>query len=146
MRARGDPAEEILCMTGFSLSTLYRTQCHFQLTGDVAKEQALSCGHPQKLLAADIAYLLSLAQHNPSKFLNEYQERLQCYCNITVCLTTIHHAFEDASYSVKKITKMVKEKCPDKCASFIQRITKYPASYLVAMDEASKDDCTYSRM
>ncbi|KAK0437099.1 uncharacterized protein EV420DRAFT_1280899 [Desarmillaria tabescens] len=133
-------------MTRFLLSTLYRTQHCFRLTGDVTKEQALSHGHPRKLLAANIAYLLSLAWHNPSKFLDEYQERLQHYHNITVCLTTINHAFEDACYSVKKITKMVKEKCSYKCASFIRCIAKYPASYLVAMDEVLKDDHTYSQM
>ncbi|PBK84973.1 hypothetical protein ARMGADRAFT_942636 [Armillaria gallica] len=131
-------------MTRFSLSTLYHTQCRFRLTGDVAKEPALGRGHPQKLLAADIAYLLSLARHNPSKFLDEYQERLCRYRNIIVCLATIHRAFEAAGYSIKKIMKMAKEKCPYKCASFIRRIAKYPASYLVAMDEVSKDDCTYS--
>ncbi|KAK0236856.1 hypothetical protein EDD85DRAFT_770593 [Armillaria nabsnona] len=119
MRVKGDSPEEILHMTRFSLSTLYRTQRHFRLTGDVAKKPALGCGCPRKLLAADIAYLLSLAQHNPSKFLDEYQERLCHYHNITVCLATIHHAFEAAGYSIKKITKMAKEKCPYKCASFI---------------------------
>ncbi|PBL04472.1 hypothetical protein ARMGADRAFT_911870 [Armillaria gallica] len=119
MRVRGDSPEEILCMTRFSLSTLYCTQRRFRLTGDVAKEPALGRGRPQKLLAADIAYLLSLAWHNPSKFLDEYQERLRRYHNITVCLATIHHAFEAAGYSIKKIMKMAKEKCPYKCASFI---------------------------
>ncbi|KAK0431137.1 hypothetical protein EV421DRAFT_1854869 [Armillaria borealis] len=146
MRARGDSPEEILCMTRFSLSTLYHTQRHFCLTGDVMKEPALGRGRPQKLLAADIAYLLSLARHNPLKFLDEYQECLHRYRNITVCLATIHRAFEAAGYSIKKIMKMAKEKCPYKCAGFIRWIAKYPASYLVAMDEVSKDDRTYSRM
>ncbi|PBK81121.1 hypothetical protein ARMGADRAFT_948769 [Armillaria gallica] len=144
MRVRGDSPEEILCMTRFLLSTLYCIQHHFCLTGDVAKEPALSRRHPQKLLAADIAYLLSLAWHNPLKFLDEYQECLYHYRNITVCLATIYCAFEAASYSIKKIMKMAKEKCPYKCASFIQQIAKYPASYLVAMDKVLKDDCTYS--
>ncbi|KAK0473533.1 hypothetical protein EDD18DRAFT_1092074, partial [Armillaria luteobubalina] len=63
--------------------------------------------------------LYSLAQHHPLKFLDEYQECLHHYRNITVYLATIHHAFEAADYSVKKIMKMAKEKCPYKCASFI---------------------------
>ncbi|KAK0224843.1 hypothetical protein EDD85DRAFT_777988 [Armillaria nabsnona] len=146
MRVKGDSPEEILYVTRFLLSTLYCTQRCFCLTRDIAKEPALGHGHPRKLLAADIAYLLSLAWHNPSKFLDEYQEHLCHYHNITICLATIHRAFEAAGYSIKKITKIAKEKCLYKYASFIQQIAKYPASYLVAMNEVSKDDCTYSQM
>ncbi|KAK0229640.1 hypothetical protein EDD85DRAFT_776120 [Armillaria nabsnona] len=41
---------------------------------------------------------------------------------------------------------MAKECCPIKHASFIRRISQYLASYLLCMDEVSKDDQTYARL
>jgi hypothetical protein len=42
------------------------------MTGSVAKAQVIGRGWPQKLIHPDCRYLLSLAHHKPTLFLDEY--------------------------------------------------------------------------
>ncbi|KAF8988985.1 hypothetical protein BDZ89DRAFT_892139, partial [Hymenopellis radicata] len=48
--------------------------------------------------------------------------------------------------SVKKIQKMASERSPLKRANCVRRLGRYPVSYLVSVDEVSKDNRTYARM
>ncbi len=41
---------------------------------------------------------------------------------------------------------MAAERDPMKHADFVQRISQYPATYILALDEVSKDNGTYSRL
>jgi transposase len=56
--------------------TLYRAQKRKHTTGSVAKAQAIGCGCPRSLLKTDADYLLHLAQHKPTPFLDEYTHHL----------------------------------------------------------------------
>jgi transposase len=147
LRARGqDNDEEISNIVGFSLSTLHRAARRFCLTGDVANHPAIGRGRPRHLLQADCQYLIALAQHNPTVFLDEYAKRLHQFRFLPVSLTTIHRSFERAGLSVKRVQKLASERDPMQRANFVLRIGQYPAEYLVFLDEVSKDDQTYARL
>ncbi len=139
-----DTNAEIQRIVSFHIWTLYRMQARFRRTGDVAKAEVLGCGHPRSLVEADAIYLVSLSKWNPALFLDEYQKRLERYHLVHTSLATIHRVFQHAGFSVKWIKKMAKECCPIKRASFMRWISQYPASYLLCMDEVSKDDRTYA--
>ena len=65
-------------ITGISRHTLFRTQKQKHNTGSVAKAQAIGCGRPHSLLQSDAAYLLHLAHHKPTLFLDQYAHCLTC--------------------------------------------------------------------
>ncbi|KAJ7146670.1 hypothetical protein C8R44DRAFT_579655, partial [Mycena epipterygia] len=137
---------EILKIAQFSRSTLIRTRKRKHLTGSVAKAQAIGRGRPRTLVEADADYLVRLARHNPTHFLDEYKERLVRYRHLPTSLATIHRTFTRARMNVKKIQKMASERCPFSHADYSRRIAIYPANYLISIDEVSKDDRTYARI
>ncbi|CAK5274642.1 unnamed protein product [Mycena citricolor] len=94
----------------------------------------------------DIDYLIRISEYQPGKFLDEYQELLACLRHCPVHITTIHYAFCRAGINVKRIQRMAMERDPVLEGHFIARIAEYPAHYLVAVDEMSKDDRTYARL
>lgn len=147
MEDRGrDTTSEILKIAQFSRSTLIRTRKRKHLTGSVAKAQAIGRGRPRTLVEADADYLVRLARHNPTHFLDEYNKRLARYRHLPTSLATIHRTFTRARMNVKKIQKMASERCPFSRANYSRRISIYPASYLISIDEVSKDDRTYARI
>ncbi|KAG2128316.1 uncharacterized protein EDB93DRAFT_1071763, partial [Suillus bovinus] len=73
---KGYATTEILSITQFSKSTFYRTQRRKRATGSVAKIQAIGRGRPRAFSQHDINFLIRLARHNPTLFLDEYQMRL----------------------------------------------------------------------
>ncbi|KAJ6485307.1 hypothetical protein C8R47DRAFT_957448, partial [Mycena vitilis] len=141
-----DSRKEIGRLCDLSTRTLRRTIVRFQTTGNVAKAAALGRGRPRLLHTRDSHYLLKLARHAPSKFLDEYQTFLHRYRHLPVHISTIHRTFERAGLSVKHVQKMASERDPMQEALFTHRISAYPAHYLVCLDETSKDDRTYARM
>jgi transposase len=146
LRARGDSDLEICRVVDFSLSTLKRTARRHRLTGSVAKAEAIGRGRPRKLMFRDCQYLLALARHKPTLFLDEYRRRLDEYRLLPVSMSTIHMSFRRAGLSVKRVQKMASERDPQQRAAFIRRIGQYPTDYLVCLDEVSKDDRTYARL
>jgi transposase len=77
LRQDGQTPGYIKHITGISRCTLFRTQKQKHDTGSVAKAQAIRHGHPRSLLHSDAAYLLRLARHKPTLFLDEYAHRLK---------------------------------------------------------------------
>ncbi|KAG1906132.1 uncharacterized protein F5891DRAFT_942093 [Suillus fuscotomentosus] len=73
---KGYATPEILSITQISKSTIYCTQCCKRATGSVAKIQAIGRGRPRAFTQHDIQFLIWLARHNPTLFLDEYQMRL----------------------------------------------------------------------
>ncbi|KAJ6484225.1 hypothetical protein C8R45DRAFT_755662, partial [Mycena sanguinolenta] len=147
LRARGrDTTPEILDIVGFSRSTLYRTSRRKRPTGSVAHAPAVGRGRPRTLLDQDADYLIRLARHKPTVFLDEYRDRLEHYRHLPTSLSTIHRAFVRARIRVKKVQKMASERCPLKRGDYSHRISIYPADYLISIDEVSKDDRTYARI
>ena len=61
-------------------------------------------------------------------------------------MSTIHQELRRAGLSAKHVQKMAAERDPMKRADFIQRISHYPATCILALDEVSKDDRTYARL
>ncbi|KAJ7243148.1 hypothetical protein B0H12DRAFT_983940, partial [Mycena haematopus] len=141
-----DTRPEIAKICGFSIRTLSRTTRRFRTTGSVAKAAAIGRGRPRLLHTRDSAYLLKLARHNPCYFLDEYQRFLEKYRHMPIHISTVHRTFERAGLSVKRVQKMASERDPIAEGYFINRISQYPAHYLVALDEMSKDDRTYARL
>ena len=94
----------------------------------------------------DCDYLLRLAWHKPTLFLDEYSKSLEQFRSLSVSLATIHWSFEHAGLNVKHVQKMARECDPFLCANFVNRVGQYPAHYLISIDEVSKDDCTYTRL
>jgi hypothetical protein len=62
-----------------SKSMLYCAQKRKHTTGSVAKAQAIGHSRPRSLLKTDADYLLHLAQHKPTLFLDKYTHRLELY-------------------------------------------------------------------
>ena len=131
---------------GISKSTLNRTRKRKHITGSVAKAQAIGRGRPRSLLKTDADYLLRLARHKPTLFLDEYTRRLELYRYLPVSLATIHRTFERANLHVKRVQKLASEHDPILRADFVRRIGRYPTEYLISLDEVSKDERTYSRL
>lgn len=146
LKADGRTSAYIRHITGISRRTLYRSQKRKRDTGSVAKAQAIGRGRPRSLLKQDAEYLLRLARHKPTLFLDEYQHQLTRYRHLPVCLTTIHLTLERAGLSVKHVQKLASERDPVLRADFIRRIARYPTDYLICIDEVSKDNRTYSRL
>jgi transposase len=147
LKARGrDTAQEISQITGFCTRTLYRARQRKLLTGSVAPAQAIGRGRPRSLLRRDCDYLLRLARHKPTMFLDEYAQRLQQNRELSVCITTIHRSLERAGLNLKHVQKMAAERDPLLRANFVRQIGQYPANYLLSIDEVSKDDRTYTRL
>lgn len=146
LKAHGDSDSEITRITGFSQRTLYRIQLRKQQTGSVTKALAIGRGRRHSLAQADANYLLGLARHKPTMFLDEYRQRLEKYCILRISMATIHRTFQRARLSVKRVQKLALERDPIKCADFIRCISQYPADYLINLDKMSKDDRTYSRL
>ena len=113
MKTRGrDTTKEILAIAGFSRNTLYRARKRKHLTGSVAKAQVLGRGRPRTLAQQDADYLVRLARHKPTTFLDEYSERLERYRYLPVSLSTIHRIFIRAHMSLKQVQKMAAERSP----------------------------------
>ena len=147
LKARGrDSVSKILDIVGFSKKTFYRVQGQFRHIRTVAKANAIGRGRPRKILLADTRYLVRLAHHKPTLFLDEYRSRLEWYRSLTVSMATIHRALERAGLNMKQVQKMASEQDPTRQADFIRRIAQYPANYLLPIDEVSKDDRTYARL
>jgi len=147
LKARGrDSNYEISLITGFSTRTLYRARRRKLLTGSAAPAQPIGRGRPRSLLRRDCDYLLRLARHKPTLFLDEYARRLDRFRTLSVSLTTIHRSLERAGLNVKHVQKMAAERDPVLRAAFVHRIGEYPAHYLISIDEVSKDDRTYTRL
>ncbi|KIJ16178.1 hypothetical protein PAXINDRAFT_62427, partial [Paxillus involutus ATCC 200175] len=53
---------------------------------------------------------------------------------------------ERAGISVKRVQKLAAERDPILRSDYKRRIAQYPSSYLIPIDEVSKDDRTYSRL
>ena len=104
LKARGrDSVSEILDIVGFSKKTFYRVQGQFRRIGTVAKANAIGRRRPRKILLADTRYLVRLAHHKPTLFLDEYRSRLERYCLLTVSMATIHRALERAGLNMKQV-------------------------------------------
>jgi hypothetical protein len=114
--------------------------------GRVTNVQAIGWERPRKLIHPDCQYLLSLAWHKPSFFLDKYARWLEDNRFLTVSLATIHRSFTQAGISVKKVQKLAAECNPVIRTSFVRRISQYPTKYLICLDEVSKDDRTYARL
>ncbi|KAJ7872391.1 hypothetical protein B0H13DRAFT_1468523, partial [Mycena leptocephala] len=56
-------------------------------------------------------------------------------------LATIHCTFIRACMSLKRVQKMASEQ-----SNYSRRISIYPTSYLISIDEVSKDDRTYAHI
>ncbi|KAJ7246426.1 hypothetical protein C8J57DRAFT_1081520, partial [Mycena rebaudengoi] len=66
-------------------------------TGSVAlKALVLGRGRPHFLKDNDSAYLLRLAKHQPSTFLEEYQKFLITHRYLPTCISPVHRTFERA--------------------------------------------------
>ena len=147
LKERGQDTDlEISQITGFSTRTLYHVLRCKAATGSVANPPAISCGRPRTLMRRDCNFLLQLARHKPTLFLDEYSRQLELNRELPVSLATIHRSLERAGLNVKHVQKLASERDPDLRADFIRRISQYPAHYLISIDEVSKDDCTYTRL
>ncbi|KAJ7331568.1 hypothetical protein DFH08DRAFT_631472, partial [Mycena albidolilacea] len=145
--ARGrDTRDEIAEICDFSTRTLYRARARHRQTGTVARARRRNPGRPRILAVSDANYLLQLAKHKPTTFLDEYQQYMEKYRHLPVSITTIHRTFERAGLNVKRVQRMASERDPLQAGIFLHRIAQYPAHYLVSTDEMSKDDRIYARL
>ena len=147
LKNRGrDTNYEIRQITSMSTRTLGRAIQRKQMTGSVAKAQAIGRGRPRSLLRRDCDYLLRLARYKPTLFLDEYSLCLERFRELSVSLATLHQSLEHAGLNVKHVQKLARERDPFLRANFIHNIGQYPAHYLISVDEVSKDDRTYTRL
>ncbi|EIM83126.1 uncharacterized protein STEHIDRAFT_42801, partial [Stereum hirsutum FP-91666 SS1] len=147
LRHRGrDSVKDIIKITTMSRPTLFRTWRKHRLTGSVTNRQPVGQGRPRSVLFRDAEYLLCLARHRPTSFLDEYCQRLHSDRYLPIHFTTIHRFFTRAGLSVKHVQKMARERDPIKRADYIRRIGQYSPVCLVFLDEVSKNDRVYARL
>jgi hypothetical protein len=115
-------------------------------TGTAAHAPAVGRGWPRSYVGKDAEYLLDLACHKPTRFLDEYCNWLDQNRHLPLSVTTVHRIFKRGGLHVKQVQKIAAERNPMYRAAFICTIGQYNAHCLVAIDEMSKDDCTYARM
>ncbi|KAJ7901531.1 hypothetical protein B0H13DRAFT_1621909, partial [Mycena leptocephala] len=120
-----DSTKDILKIAQFSRSTLIRARKRKHLTGSVAKAQAIGRGRPRTLAQTDADYLVRLARHNPTMFLDEYKDRLERYRYFPVSLSTIHRTFIRARMNLKAVQRMASERCPLVRAGYCRHISIY---------------------
>jgi transposase len=142
-----DSDSEIADLCGFSTRSLARAKRRRRLTGTSAKGPILGLrGRPRILAHGDVAYLVSLARHRPTLFLDEYRRRFMDQWVLHTHLSTVHRALERCGINTKRVQKLAYERSPLKRAEFVHRISRYPPSCIVSVDETSKDDRTYMRL
>jgi transposase len=147
LRERGrDSDEEIADVCGFSVRTLQCAAERKRLTGTVAHRPAVGRGRHRSYVRADADYLLTLARNKPTRFLDEYRDWLDKYRHLSLSVTTLHRVFERAGLRVKQVQKLASERDPQRRAAFIREVGQYPANYILAIDEVSKDERTYARL
>ena len=144
--ARGDSDQEIIWICNFSLSTLTRIRRRHHRTGSTAHDPAIRPGRPRVLVQADSDFLIALARHNPTLFLDEYAKRLATLRHLPASLSTLHRSFIRAGLRLKQVQKLALERDPIKRADFMRRVGRHPPQALIFLDEVSKDDRTYSRL
>ena len=144
LRNDGHDHEYIKRITGISRATIYRIEKQRRLTGSIAKTQAICRGHPRLLVQSNADYLLRLARHKPSMFLNEYTRRLGQFHSLDVSFSTIHRTLIRGGLSIKRVQKLASERSDFACAEYILRIGRYPTDHLICVDEVSKDDRVYA--
>ncbi|KAJ7732852.1 Homeodomain-like protein, partial [Mycena metata] len=98
-----DTRTEIAKICDMSERTLFRAKKRLRETGTVARAPIRNPGRPRLLQAADCAFLLHLAKHKPTIFLDEYQRYLAEHRHLPASIWTIHRAFERAGLSVKRV-------------------------------------------
>ncbi|KZP32085.1 hypothetical protein FIBSPDRAFT_723430 [Athelia psychrophila] len=126
MEDRGYTTEEILDIAGFSKSTLSRTRRTKRLTGSVAKAPAIGRGRPRVVQMMDIKYLINLARHNPTLFLDEYARRISDAQLLDISLSTIHRSFSRVGINVKHVQKLASERDPIIRADYVgHNMTKF---------------------
>ncbi|KAG1784496.1 uncharacterized protein HD556DRAFT_1251240, partial [Suillus plorans] len=116
--------DEIYRITGISPSALYRTRRRQLLTGDVANAPELFRGCPRKLTHIDCQYLIHLACHKPTLFLDEHNQRLIDYQHLPASLSTIHRTLTRAGLNLKHVQKLASERKPLVRAGFIRCISQ----------------------
>jgi transposase len=137
--------EDILDCVGFSRSTFFRVLRLYHETGDVVKPPCIRRGRPRSLHFDDVQYLLSLVNHRPDWFLDEFLGLLEHNHFISVHYTTIHRELVRAGISLKKLKKIAKERNEDVRADFIRRMAQYVPEELLFLDKVSKDERTPHR-
>jgi hypothetical protein len=120
LKQDGHTPDYIKGITSISKRTLFHTQKRKQNTRSVAKAQAIGRACPHSLLQSDAAYLLHLACHKPTLFLDEYAQRLKDFWHLPVSLVTIHRTLQCAGLSVKHVQKLASEHDPILHADFIR--------------------------
>ncbi|KAH6869008.1 hypothetical protein BKA70DRAFT_1132082 [Coprinopsis sp. MPI-PUGE-AT-0042] len=143
----GDYDDETMeYVSGFSMRTFYHAKARHRVTGSAASKQALGRGRPRKLVRRDFDYLIRLARHKPSLFLDEYSRLLERFRHVPVHISTIHRMLQHGGLSLKRVQKLATERDPNKRADFVRRIGQYSPECLISIDEVSKDDRTYARL
>ena len=113
MKMRGTESDdEIAKIFDISVSTLYRALRHKRLTRSVANKQPIGWGRPRSLLNSDCQYLVRLARHKPTLFLDKYTHRLEEYRFLPVSLATMHRTLCRAGLNVKRVQKLASEHNP----------------------------------
>lgn len=141
-----DDTDEICRLTDIPRSTFYDTRRRYLRTGRVSVKEALLRGRPRSTTYRDTFFLLKLAKHNPTRFLDEYAQLLERSRLLSISISTVHRCLARAGLVVKQAQKMAGERTRAKIANYIRRIGAYSPACLVFLDETAKDDRTYARL
>ncbi|KAJ7934505.1 hypothetical protein B0H13DRAFT_1591499 [Mycena leptocephala] len=108
-----------------SIRTLFRAKKRFRDTGSVARAPAPNPGGPRLLQTADANFLLHLARHKPTIFLDEYLRYLEKHRHLPASIWTVHRTFERAGLNVKRVKRMASERDPLQAGNVVHRISIY---------------------
>jgi transposase len=107
-----DTDEEIKQVCQFSIRTLQRAHKRLRETRTAAHAPAVGRGWPRSYVAKDAEYLLNLARHKPTRFLDEYCNWLDQNRHLPLSVTTVHRIFKRGGLRVKQVQKIAAERNP----------------------------------
>ncbi|KAI5804408.1 hypothetical protein EDC01DRAFT_599454, partial [Geopyxis carbonaria] len=128
-----------------------RVRSNYRRYGDVTSPRIQPTGRKRKYAEEATRFLVGLMEAQPDLFLDELREMLAVNHatnygpNITVHLSTIQRMLARAGITVKKLSKIARERNSIKRAHYQLEIANYQREHFVFVDETRKDDRTTYR-
>ncbi|KAI5776128.1 hypothetical protein EDC01DRAFT_592052, partial [Geopyxis carbonaria] len=125
--------------------TVRRVRVHFRTTGNVVPPRSAKPQGRRRLYSRDAtALLLGILKARPDSFLDELQDiilerhPLQNAAGTGVCcISTIHNMLKREGISVKRLSKIAKERSAVLRAEYQLQIANYTRDQLVFVDEVA---------
>ncbi|KAE8186481.1 hypothetical protein CF336_g6968 [Tilletia laevis] len=134
----GVPIKQLSSTSLIGRSSIYRAADEIRRTGSI-REPLKSIGRPSKSSTGDKAWIIFLLRHRPTFYLDELATMLLTYIGTKdgkpPHKSTISRWLKAAKISIKKLTRMARQRNQARRGQFSIRMAQYTPSQLVFADE-----------